>query len=119
MKKIQYFVCINYTIKKDICIEASSMQEAEKKFFEITKTKVNSTHGPFFKKRGYKFKQEQKFTLTGKQVRAIYNDWFVKAHLLSEPANSALLFFDKRVDGQKMSSPNDNLIVNVGDLTIL
>jgi hypothetical protein len=119
MKKKQYFVCINYYIKKDICIEADSMQEAEKKFFEITKARSNSTYGPFFKKRGYSIKNEQTITLSGKQIRAIYDDWYVKAHLLSIPANSALLFFEKRVDERKIAPPNDNLIVNIGELTII
>lgn len=120
MKKKCYFVCSSISngllINKQI--ESISMREAINTFESLTKLKPQHVEGPYFKKRGWSLKDEKKVTFTQKALKAIYDGWLVKAIVLSDPPNTAFLFFDKRQDGQIIPPPTTD-IVNIGDLQIL
>lgn len=118
MKKKFYFVCVGL-LGGDLfgkCIEALTMIGAEEIFKSETNLDSKFTAGPFFKKRGWSYKNEHNITFLGKSKKATYNGRAVRAHLLSSPTNTAMLFFDKMSDNKQTSPSSDNLIVNMGDL---
>lgn len=97
-------------------IETKTMDDSYVFFEKENGIKPQVVLGPFYKKRTsvldknceIKFKPDQ-------SKRAIYNGWYVTAMILSSPAESAYLFYDRRVDGQKIPKPNLT-IVNTKDL---
>lgn len=98
-------------------IECDSMVSAIDKFKEINNLEPSKCSGPYFKKRGWDHKSENKITFTKEVRMAIYNEWYVKANILSNPPNTAFIFFNKRIDG-KIIKPPPGEIVNLGDLKL-
>jgi len=118
LNKKCYFLCVatqqNDPIVKEI--ESDSMCDAIDKFENITKLKAKHCSGPYFKKRNWSLKDEKNVIFSNEVKSAIYDQWYVKAHLLNKPFNTAFLFFTKRVDGKSAKPPAGNIIVNLGEL---
>jgi len=118
------FVCVGMNNKGDDfisrIIKANSQSEASSLFFEQNGIEAKSIHGPFRPKRVQIIENNRTLLFADKpQQKAIYNDWEVMALYLKEPANSAYLLFNKRVDGKKMSPPKGTVIVSISDLRII
>lgn len=96
-------------------IEAKSLDEAIGIFAREYGIRPQIFHGPFSARRDRNLgTKEIVFTTTS--LSAIYNDWKVKAILLSSPSNCAYLFFQSRVDGKIAPRPQGTFIVKCEDL---
>ncbi len=114
------FVCVGIDHEKvDIVsrqIQAASQSEAADLFFELTKVKAKTIHGPYRPKRAQVLENTRTLKFTEQSRKAIYNDWEVTAFYLKEPENHAYLVFIRRIDGQKQAAPKGTIIVPVSDL---
>lgn len=102
------FVCsaiINGKLFSEM-IEQETSEEAQKRFVAKYEAKPESILGPFYRKRtGVLLNSQAQVRFTGKHVAAIFNEWYVKAMLLSQPEDCVWVFFDLRVDGKKQPKP--------------
>ena len=117
------FVCISIDpdrpgefISKQI--QATSKAEAASLFLEMTKIKAKTIHGPYRPKRAQVLENTRLLKFAEGSCKAVYDGWNVTAMFLNEPENHAYLFFNERVDGQKMSPPKGTIVVPVSDLMI-
>jgi hypothetical protein len=113
MKKDVVFVCAavkDGTLLSDM-LAAQTPAAAKQKFEEMYKLSPQSIFGPFFPKltRVIKRNTEIKFQ-TGTPKRATYRDWIVSAMPLVNPANSAFILFDSRIDKQKVKKPDATVV---------
>jgi hypothetical protein len=97
-------------------IEANTIEDAFNLFEKENNIKPLSTFGPFFKKKAgilnknfdIKFKAD-----ATKQI--IYNGWKCTALPLTTPKDCFYLFFNNRIDGQKINKPKP-IIVSDNDI---
>lgn len=97
-------------------ITAVSQSEAANLFFEQTKVKAKTIHGPYRPKRAQVLENTRTLKFAEQSRKAIYNDWEVTAFYLKEPENHAYLLFIKRVDGVNQPRPLGTIIVPISDL---
>lgn len=120
MKKLRItcFVCSgiknNNLITKNI--DANTELDASNIFEANFGVKPQSIYGPFFKKRSYAINNVRDIKFSGNTISAIYNGWRVKAIILSHPENYALILFNDRIDGKKISKPKGTHIIKIGEL---
>jgi len=109
-----YFVCIAIDqsgldfISKQI--EASSPTEAASIFYDLTKLKAKTIHGPYRLKKAQIIENTRHLRFAANQCKAIYKDWEVNALYLKEPADHAYLLFIKRLDGKKTPIPGTTVV---------
>jgi hypothetical protein len=118
------FVCIGMDHQKpnefvSRVIQAVSQQEAASLFFEQTKSKAQTVHGPFRPKRAQVLENTRTLKFSSEQKRAFYNDWEVTAVFLKEPENHAYLIFIKRTDGKKQPAPKGTVVVPLSELRFI
>lgn len=116
------FICVGISetaelISKEIL--ASSQEEASSLFKTQNGTDVKNIHGPYFKKKTQVLDTTRSLKFSKEFKQAEFNGWFVKAMLLTEPANHAFLIFINRVDGNKISKPKGTYIVPISNLRIM
>lgn len=93
-------------------LEAEDRKTAEQKFEEKFQTSPTFLFGPFFKKRIFQpLLPNTDLILSGETKKAIFNGWFVSANILKNPPNSAFLIFESRLDGKKMSRPQNRVVL--------
>jgi hypothetical protein len=97
-------------------IQAASQVEAATLFFEQTKAKARTIHGPYRLKRAQVLENTRSIKFAEQSRKAIYDNWEVTAFYLKEPENHAYLLFIKRIDEQKMPHPKGTIIVPVSEL---
>jgi hypothetical protein len=118
MSKETVFVC-SAIVAGDIVskiLTASTIEEAQSFFEKDTLVKPTNISGPFYHKKTSVIKKntEIKFQ-SGNSKKAAYKGWRVTAMTLAKPEGSAFVFFDQRIDGQKMQKP-DTTIVRIEEL---
>lgn len=116
--RLTYYVCSgiknNNLVSKNI--EAGTETDAANSFEEVFGVRPQTIYGPFFKKKNYAKNDIQEIKFSSESISAIYNGWKVKAIILQSPENHALLFFQERVDGKKVSKPKGTHIIQIGEL---
>lgn len=118
------FVCIGMNAEKpnefvSKVIQAVSQEEAASFFFEQTKSKAQTIHGPFRPKRAQVLETTRTLKFTDQSRKAIHNDWEVTAFILKEPENHAYLVFIKRTDDKKIPAPRGTIIVPLSELRFI
>ncbi len=118
------FICSSLLNGKLISakISATSLREAEELFYQQFSATSKETYGPFINIKNKMVETKEITTLkfiNNKPIKAIYNDWFVNAFLLSEPDKYAYLIFLKRIDDKKISSPKGTFTVPISDLKVI
>ncbi len=117
------FVCIGMNAEKpefvSKVIQAVSQEEAASLFFELTKVKAQTIHGPFRPKRAQVLENTRTLKFSDQSRKAIHNEWEVTAFILKEPENHAYLVFIKRVDDKKQPAPKGTVIVPVSELRFI
>lgn len=117
------FVCIGMNTEKSEfvsrVIQAVSQEEAASFFFEQTKLKAQTIHGPFRPKRAQVLENTRTLKFSDQSRKAIHNEWEVTAFILKEPENCAYLVFIKRVDDKKLPAPKGTVIVPVSELRFI
>ena len=93
-------------------IETKNIDEARAAFEKEYLAKPETIFGPFYKKKTSVLNKncDIKFKSNEANKRGIYNDWYVSAMPLESPTDSFYLFYDKRIDGQKLPKPNIMII---------
>ena len=114
-----FFVCIsldaaNNLISKEI--EASSTEEASKKFLEQTNCRVRDIYGPYRHKKKRVISNTRVIKFGDKSFKCFYGDWEVMAFILKEPLDHAYLIFVKNNNNQKEPIPKGTTIVPVSKL---
>ncbi len=97
-------------------ISAGSPAEASSIFTNECLIAPKEILGPFYKKRAQVLETVRVLKFSNQNKKAIYNDWFVQAHLLKEPENQAYLVFIKRVDDKKITPPKGTVVVPISEL---
>jgi hypothetical protein len=89
-------------------IETKNTDEARSAFEKEYAAKPEAILGPFYKKKTAVLTKncDIRFKSDAANKRGIYNDWYVSAMPLETPADSFYIFYDKRVDGEKLPKPN-------------
>jgi hypothetical protein len=116
------FVCVGLSEKVGVItktITAPTADEASKLFVEQYLFIPKEILGPFFKKRISIIEAGVDLKFTGETKRAIYDNWFVNAFICKDPADRALLIFNKRVDSKKMPIPKGTIHVPISDLRFI
>lgn len=108
------FVCSAYdNSKKQLiskAVEADTRDSAVSSFKDQNSIDAEIILGPFFLKKTNVLNQEINIKFSGESKKAIYNDWYVKAMMLSHPNEFAYVFYDKRIDDKKAQKPVSNLV---------
>jgi hypothetical protein len=114
------FVCsaiLNKTLISEV-LEAPEKKVAQRIFEEKFQIAPTFIFGPFFKKRIFIEPIPcTDLVLSGEVKKAEFNGWLVRANILKNPPNCAFLLFESRIDGKKMSKPQ-NKVVSLQDLEI-
>ena len=97
-------------------ISAGNITEASKIFTQQYGIVPQTIHGPFFAKRRGVMDKTRNIQFSGSSMNAVYDGWLVSALLLKEPAGSAFLLFDRKVDNSQASKPIGTFIVNIETL---
>jgi len=120
-KRSIYYVCSNILNDNLISevIEASSLKNANNLFFNKFGILPSISYGPFFKKKKKQEVLGNAFKLSSEHKKAHYNGWLVKAFLLKEPIDSALLIFLNRLDNKNILPPKGINIVSISNLRFL
>ncbi len=106
------FVCSSIKNGILICkmIESQDRDNACKIFESENEIKPQIVLGPFFKKKVGVLDSEVVIKFSGVTKKAIYNEWNVKAVLLSSPEGHAYIFYDKRIDNKKIQKPVSTIV---------
>jgi hypothetical protein len=112
------FVCANIIDGELITkiIPAATTLEAKELFAKQYSVEPKEILGPFFKKKAQIIENTRVLKFSNQTKKAIYGDWEVNAFLLIEPADSAFLVFNKRVDGKKVPFPKGTITAPVTEL---
>jgi hypothetical protein len=112
------FVCSSITDDFKLIskiIEANTKEEANSLFLEQFSIQPKEIFGHFYKGKK-SVESHSKIKFSNQTKKAIYNDYYVDAFLLSEPENHAYLIFLSRIDNKKTSLPKGTFIVPLCDL---
>ena len=120
MKMIKETVFVCSVIKNGELISktitASSLDEVKKIFETEYSIEPKNISGPFYYRKSNVIKKNTEIKFQpGNSKKAVYKGWRITAMPLETPPNSAFIFFDQRIDGQKMPKP-DTTIINIEEL---
>lgn len=118
-KTIEFVCCGSYDnnlISKSI--QSATPEEASILFEKEFSVKPTNVHGPFYRKRAAAevIDNSREIQFSGKRIKGIYREWFIVGSILKVPQNSALLLFDKRVDGKAVAKPQGTIIVKIEEI---
>lgn len=120
MKRETYFVCSgiinNVVLADEIKSDAASL--AKKIFIEKHNIAPSSIHGPFYKRKKHFKPFYGDIVVTNKYISTTYCDWIVKAFILKEPHNHALLLFIKNKFNDDIVKPKGNIVISLDELEI-
>jgi hypothetical protein len=114
-RKARPIIYVCTAIKEDLLvskmIESQTIEDSYLIFEKENGIKPQVVLGPFYKKRtGTLDKHFDIKFKPGQTKRGIHNGWQVTAMPLSNPPDSAYLFYDRKVDGQKGIKPVSTII---------